>query len=84
MRLRSRRGLALEGLRRTVLVLAWTRSRIETARPFPLVDVDRAAGADRDRADMDVPDIDVPAVRALGISAAGELGHADIEARHWP
>jgi hypothetical protein len=45
-----------------------------TRKPFPLVDVDRAAGTPRDRTDLDVAIEDVPAVLAFGISAAGERG----------
>jgi hypothetical protein len=56
---------------KSTTVHAW----IEAAAPSPLVDVDGAAGASRDRADMDIAVIDVPAVRALGIAAAGKGGH---------
>jgi hypothetical protein len=48
---------------------------IETAPPFPLVDVDRAARTPGDRADMNIAKIDVPAVGALGIAAAGQGRH---------
>src|ERR1700677_4033393 len=48
---------------------------IEAATPFPLIDVDRAAGAAGDRADMDIAVIDVPAIGTLGVAAAGEFGH---------
>jgi hypothetical protein len=44
------------------LNLSRPTSRIKAATPFPLVDIDRAAGAARDRADMDIAVIDVPAV----------------------
>jgi hypothetical protein len=49
-------------------------SPVKAAAPFPLVEVDRAACAPRDRADMYVV-IDVPAVRAFGIAAAAEGEH---------
>jgi hypothetical protein len=40
----------------------------------------RLALADGYRADVDVTEIDMPTVSAFGISAAGELEHAPIEA----
>src|ERR1700733_11690709 len=52
-------------------------ARVETAAPFPLVDVDRTAGAPRDRADAGVAIKDAPAVLAFGVAAAGgEGGHS--------
>jgi hypothetical protein len=57
------------------LVLARLDARVETASPFPLINVDGAAGAARDCADMDIAIIDVPAVGALGIAAAGQGRH---------
>jgi len=42
------------------------RQRIEAAVPAPLVDIDRDAGAGRDRPDADIAVIDVPAVGAIG------------------
>jgi hypothetical protein len=44
-------------------------------------DIDRDARALADGADMHVAEIDVPAIWALGIAAAGELGHGAIEAQ---
>jgi hypothetical protein len=64
-----------EGGRGTAPIVAGLHARIETAAPFPLLDVDRAARSASDRADMGVTVVDVPAVRALGIAAAGEGGH---------
>jgi hypothetical protein len=63
--------------RRAVLVPAGFDARIEAATPLPLIDVDRAAGAARDRADMHVAVIDVPAAGAFGISAAGKGGYSN-------
>jgi hypothetical protein len=63
--------------------LSGFRSGVEAATPFPLVDVNRAAGAARNRSDMHIAVIDVPAILAFGITAAGEGGHGFIEAR-WP
>jgi hypothetical protein len=57
---------------RAVLALSW----IHAGAPFPLVFIDRAAGAARDRADTDVGVIDAPAVFAIGIAAAGEGEHS--------
>jgi hypothetical protein len=71
----------VEGLGRAVPVFPDLGPRVEAEDSAPLIDVDRSAGADRDRADMDVAVIEVPAVRALGIAAASEGGHPRIEAR---
>jgi hypothetical protein len=62
--------------------LDFTRFRfpIEAANPFPLVGVVRVADAHDDRPGLNVAVINVQAVMALGISAAGKLGHAGIEA----
>jgi hypothetical protein len=56
---------------RAVLMLARLDARIETASPFPLIDIDRATRASRDGAGVDVTIIDVPAVLTFGIAAAG-------------
>src|SRR5260370_5658561 len=53
---------------------------IEPANPTPRVFIVRNAGADGDRAGVDVAIIDVPAVLAFWVAAAGEGGHAAIEA----
>jgi len=54
--------------------------RIEAATPFPWVGVKRVADAPRDRPDADIAIIDMPAIWPFRISAAGERGHARIEA----
>jgi hypothetical protein len=56
-------------------IVARLHTWIEPATPFPLFDVDRAAGAARDRADLDVTIVDVPAILALRVASAGEGGH---------
>jgi hypothetical protein len=44
---------------------------------IPLVDVDRDASADANRANFHVAEVDVPhLVMAFGFAAAGELWHA--------
>jgi hypothetical protein len=65
-----------EGFGRALDLLAAVRPRIKAAVLSPLVDINRYAGADRDRSHMHVAIVDVPAIEALGISAAGERGHA--------
>jgi hypothetical protein len=62
-------------------VFARMRTRIEAAIPFPWVGVKRVADAPRDRPGADVAVVDVPAIWPFRISAAGECGHARIEAR---
>jgi hypothetical protein len=61
--------------RGTAPIVAGLHARIETAAPFPLLDVDRAARSASDRADMGVTVVDVPAVRALGIAARAGMAH---------
>src|SRR5258705_3746575 len=80
-RLRTRLSLC-QGRRAAVAVLAWLRSRIEAAAPAPLVDVDRDAGADPDRADLHVAIENLPAF-SVGVfrAAARQRGHGAIEAR---
>jgi hypothetical protein len=56
-------------------VEAVVRRRLEAAPPSPLVDIDRDAVPNCNRADMDITVIDVPAVLAFGVKAAGEFGH---------
>jgi hypothetical protein len=70
-----------EGRRRTVLMLARMRARIEAARPAPRILVERNAGADLDRARADVAPIDVSALLwSVSRAAAGEFGHEAIQA----
>jgi hypothetical protein len=57
------------------------RSWIEAANPFPLVSVMRVADALGDGTGLNVAIVNVPAILAVGGSAAGEGGHATIEAR---
>ena len=52
---------------------------IESASPLPWIGVKRVADTSCDRADAHVPVIDVPAIWPLGISAAGEDGHATLK-----
>jgi hypothetical protein len=63
--------------RRAVSMLARLKAGIEAARPCPLIDVDRDAGAFANHADTDIAKIDVPGltVRIVGASAS-EGGHA--------
>ena len=71
-----------EGGGGTGRVLARFRSRIEAAAPAPWGLVVRDAGPDGDGADMNVAEIDQPAFFAsVVVAAAGEFGHAAIEAR---
>jgi hypothetical protein len=69
---------------RATLALARIHAGIEAAAPLPLVDVDRAACAARDRSDLDVTVIDARAVGAFGIAAASKPGHAPMIAPIWP
>jgi hypothetical protein len=70
----------LKGRCRTTGVFTGSAARIEAARPTPLVDINRHAGADYcDRSHMHVAIIDVPAIGSFGISAAGEPGHAPLK-----
>jgi hypothetical protein len=73
------RARLVKGGGRAVKVLAWFTARVEAASPTPRVLMMRNASANRDRADVDVTEIDVPAIGALGIAAAGELGHAPLK-----
>ena len=57
-------------------MFARLETRIEAARPAPLFDVGRDAGALTDRANAHVTEIDAPAVTAIGRLAAGKVGHA--------
>jgi hypothetical protein len=56
-------------------MFARLRSGVKAAPPAPLIDVNRAPDAPRDRADVNIAEIDVPAVLAFGVSAAGKFGH---------
>jgi hypothetical protein len=60
----------------TIPMLARLKPGIESARPMPLVDVDRDAGALPDRANTDIAIEDVPSdlVRIVG-TASGEPGY---------
>jgi hypothetical protein len=76
----ARRPRSRLGLDRRSLRCPWC-TRLDASRgrnhmTLTRVVRDAGAGALRDRADMHVAIVDVPAVLALGIAAAGELGHA--------
>jgi len=75
------RARQVEGLSRAVPIFPNLGSRVEAEDPTPLINVDRSAGAERDRADMDIGVIDMPAVLAFRVSAATELGHAPSKRR---
>jgi hypothetical protein len=70
----------VEGLSRAIPILPDLGSRVEAEDPAPLINIDRSAGAERDRADMDIAVVDVPAFLAgVSRSATGELGHAALK-----
>ena len=68
----------VEVLYRAAGAFAGTRSRIETAVPFPRLCIVRIAAALRDRAGVDTAVIDQPALLVVVVfrSAASEGGHA--------
>jgi hypothetical protein len=70
-------GPRLIEARRSVFDMpAAMRQRVEAALPAPLVNIDRHAGAERDRTDLHIAIVDVPAIRTFGGAAAGEGGHS--------
>jgi hypothetical protein len=66
----------LEGSRYPITMLSWVQTRVEAARPMPLIAIDRNTGAFADRAHVHVFEIDVPGdlMKIVG-AAAGKAGH---------
>jgi hypothetical protein len=56
-------------------MLTRAHAGIKPPPPFPLIDVDRAPGAERDSADVEVVVLDEPAIGALKVAATGKGGH---------
>jgi hypothetical protein len=58
-----------------VAVFTWFTAGIEAERPIPAFRRVRVAGGAADHADANVAKVDAPGVGAVGVEAAGELGH---------